>query len=184
MLLALETSHAIALAIAAGAFIAFALLSALVIPRRWPQYPGKHLGWFVVATLVFFVAMLSAVELFAAEPEETAAETGGATTTQQQQQPPPPPAAQEGSAPNGKIVFSAQGCASCHTFKPANATGTIGPDLDTALQGKDAAFIKESIDDPNKVIASGYQPNIMPQNFQQTLTPTQINDLVAFLQTG
>jgi mono/diheme cytochrome c family protein len=181
VLLALSTGHAIGLALVAAAFIAFALLSALVIPKRWPQYPGKQLGWFIVATLVFFVAMLTAVEVFGAEPEESAAETGSNQTIQQ---PPPPPAAQEGKAPNGKIVFSAQGCASCHTFKPANATGTVGPDLDTALQGKDAAFIRESIDDPNKVIASGYQPNIMPQNFQQTLTPTQINDLVAFLQSG
>jgi mono/diheme cytochrome c family protein len=186
VLLALSTGHAVGLALAAAAFIAFALLSALVIPRRWPQYPGRHLGWFIVATLVFFVAMLSAVEVFGAEPsEETAAETGanqpGMTS---QQPPPPPPAAQEGKAPNGKIVFSAQGCASCHTFKPANATGTVGPDLDTALQGKDAAFIRESVVDPNKVIASGYQPNIMPPNFGQTLTPTQINDLVAFLQSG
>jgi len=182
VLLALSTGHAIGLALVAAAFIAFALLSALVIPKRWPQYPGRQLGWFIVATAVFFVAMLTAVEVFGAEPEESAAETGSNQSTIQQ--PPPPPAAQEGKAPNGKIVFSAQGCASCHTFKPANATGTIGPDLDTALQGKDAAFIRESIDDPNKVIASGYQPNIMPQNFQQTLTPTQINDLVAFLQSG
>jgi len=179
VLLALSTGHALALALVAGAFIAFALLSALVIPKRWPQYPGKHLGWFIAATLVFFVAMLGAVEFFAAEPEETAAETGT-----NRQPPPPPPAAQEGKAPNGKIVFSAQGCATCHTFKPANATGKIGPDLDTALQGKDAAFIRESIVDPNKEIASGYQPNIMPPNFGQTLTPTQINDLVAFLQSG
>jgi mono/diheme cytochrome c family protein len=184
VLLALSTGHAIGLALVAACFIAFALLSALVIPRRWPQYPGKQLGWFVAATLVLFVAMLTAVEVFGAEPEESAAGTGANTTGTTAAQPPPPPAAQEGHAPNGKIVFSAQGCASCHTFKPANATGTVGPNLDTALKGKDAAFIKESIDDPNKVIASGYQPNIMPQNFQQTLTPTQINDLVAFLQTG
>ena len=185
MLLALSTGHAVALGLVAAAFIAFALISALVIPRRWPQYPGKHLGWFVVATLVFFVAMLSAVELFAAEPEETAAETGANRPGMTIQQPPPPPAAQEGKAPNGKIVFSAQGCASCHTFKAANATGTVGPDLDTALTGKDAAFVHESIVDPNKEIASGYQPNIMPQNFGQTLTPTQVNDLVAFLtQSG
>jgi mono/diheme cytochrome c family protein len=170
----------------AGAFIAFALLSALVIPRRWPQFPGKHLGWFIAATLVFFVAMLSAVELFATEPEETAAETGtNRPGTTLPESPPPPPAAQEGKAPNGKIVFSAQGCGSCHTFKAASATGTVGPDLDTALKGKDAAFVHESIVDPNKEIASGYQPNIMPQNFGQTLTPTQINDLVAFLtQSG
>jgi mono/diheme cytochrome c family protein len=181
VLLALSTGHALGLALVAGAFIAFALLSALVIPRRWPQFPGKHLGWFIAATLVFFVAMLGAVEVFAAEPEETAAET----STNRTEPPPPPPAAQEGKAPNGKIAFSTQGCNTCHTFKAANATGTVGPDLDTALKGKDAAFVHESIVDPNKEIASGYQPNIMPQNFGQTLTPTQINDLVAFLtQSG
>jgi mono/diheme cytochrome c family protein len=185
VLLALSTGHAVALALVAGAFIAFALLSALVIPRRWPQFPGKHLGWFIAATVVFFVAMLSAVELFAAEPKETAAETGTNRPGTTLPEPPPPPAAQEGKAPNGKIVFSAQGCGSCHTFKAGSATGTVGPDLDTALKGKDAAFVHESIVDPNKVIASGYQPNIMPQNFGQTLTPTQINDLVAFLtQSG
>ena len=39
----------------------------------------------------------------------------------------------------------------------------------------------ESIVDPNKDVASGYQPNIMPGNFGQTLTPKQIDDLVAFL---
>jgi len=187
VLLALSTGHAVGLALVAGAFIAFALLSALVIPRRWPQYPGKHLGWFIAGTLVFFVAMLSAVEIFGAEPEESAAETGTNRPgmTIQPPPPPPPPAAQEGKAPDGKIVFSAQGCASCHTFKAANATGTVGPDLDTALKGKDPAFVKESIVDPNKEIAPGYQPNIMPGNFGQTLSPTQINDLVAFLtQSG
>jgi len=190
VLLGLSTGHAVGLALVAGAFVTFALLSSLVIPKRWPQYPGRHLGWFIVGTLVLFVAMLGAVEVFAAEPEEetTQAETStegqGTTTSPTQPQPPPPPQAQEGKAPNGKIVFSAQGCASCHTFAPASATGTVGPDLDTALQGKDAAFIHESIVDPNKEIASGYQPNIMPSNFGQTLTPTQINDLVAFLQQG
>ena len=184
MLLALSTGHAIGLALVAACFIAFALLSALIIPKRWPQYPGRQLGWFIAVTILFFVAMLSAVAIFGAEPsEESASETGtnnrpGMTI---QQPPPPPPAAQEGKAPNGKIVFSAQGCGSCHTFKAANATGTVGPDLDTALQGKDANFIRESIDDPNKEIAQGYQPNIMPATFKDSLTPKQIDDLVAFL---
>jgi len=184
VLLALSTGHAVALGLVACAFIAFALLSALVIPKRWPQYPGKHLGWFIVATLVFFVAMLSAVELFAAEPEETAAETEANTPGMTIQQPPPPPAAQEGKAPNGKIVFSSQGCGSCHTFKAASATGTVGPDLDTALKGKDAAFVHESIVDPNKEIASGYAAGIMPEDFGQKLSQKQLDDLVAFLLQG
>jgi mono/diheme cytochrome c family protein len=188
VLLALSTGHAVGLALVAGAFVAFAFLSALVIPRRWPQYPGRHLGWFIVATLVFFVAMLGAVQVFAAEPEEETAttETGperpGMTTSTTQ--PPAPPAAPKGDAAAGKTVFAAQGCASCHTFAAASATGKVGPDLDTALKGKDAAFIHESIVDPNKEIASGFQPNIMPQNFGQTLTPKQVDDLVAFLQQG
>ena len=188
MPLALSTGHTVGLALVAGAFVTFAILSALVIPRRWPQYPGRHLGWFIAATLVFFVAMLGAVEVFAAESEEETtqaetAETGperpGMTTPATQ--PPPPPAAPKGDAAAGKAVFSAQGCGTCHTFAPASATGKVGPDLDTALKGKDAEFVRESIVDPNKEITSGFQPNVMPQNFGQTLSPKQIDDLVAFL---
>ena len=84
----------------------------------------------------------------------------------------------------GKKVFADSGCAGCHTFQPAGATGQIGPNLDEALKGKDAAFIKTSITDPNAAIASGYQPNIMPAGYGSQLTSQQINDLVAFLQTG
>jgi cytochrome c oxidase subunit 2 len=84
----------------------------------------------------------------------------------------------------GKKVFSDSGCAGCHTFQAAGASGQIGPDLDKVLTGKDAAFIKTSITDPNAEIASGYQPNIMPASYGSQLTSQQINDLVAFLQTG
>ena len=37
------------------------------------------------------------------------------------------------------------------------------------LKDKDEAFIKESIIDPDKVIADGYQSGIMPGNFAQTV---------------
>jgi cytochrome c oxidase subunit II len=84
----------------------------------------------------------------------------------------------------GKKVFADNGCSGCHTFQPAGANGTIGPDLDKVLKGKDAAFIKESITDPNAEIAQGYQPNVMPGGYGSQLTSQQINDLVAFLQTG
>jgi cytochrome c553 len=35
-------------------------------------------------------------------------------------------------ASRGKAVFASAGCGSCHTFKDAGATGTVGPDLDAA----------------------------------------------------
>ena len=185
MLLGLSTGHAVGLAVVAGTFVLFAFASALLIPRRWPDFPGANLRWFIVATLVLFVATLAAVEVFAKEPKEeavgeTATQPTGTTT--QTTQPPPPAAG--GNPTAGKAVFLAQGCGSCHTFSAAGSSGTVGPDLDEALKGKDAAFVRESIVDPNKTIAKGYAPNIMPQDFGQKLTPKQLDDLVAFLSSG
>ena len=63
---------------------------------------------------------------------------------------------------DGAAVFSSAGCGGCHAFKPANSNGAIGPDLDNLAAdaekaGEDpAAYVKESIVDPNKVIAHGY----------------------------
>jgi cytochrome c oxidase subunit II len=89
------------------------------------------------------------------------------------------------AATDAKTLFtqSAQpvACGSCHTLSEAGTHGTTGPDLDQVLKGKDAAFIKQSIVDPNAVIAKGYSANIMPQNFGQTLKPAQLNALVKYL---
>jgi cytochrome c551/c552 len=97
-----------------------------------------------------------------------------------------------GNAAAGKAVFAANGCASCHTFKPANANGTIGPDLDTAPAADAktdnnmalAAFVKESITDPNKYIAKGFNKGLMPTDFGSKLSSSQVNDLVAFIVSG
>jgi mono/diheme cytochrome c family protein len=192
--LALSTGNAVGLAVISGAFIVFALLSALVIPRRWPQYPGARMGWFIAATLVFFVATLGAVEVFAKEePEEaavgeTATEPEGTTTegagaTTEGAQPPPPPPAEEGDPAAGREVFVAQ-CGACHAFSAAGTSGAAGPNLDEAVEGEDPEAVREAIVDPNEEIAEGYAPNVMPQNFEETLTPKQLDDVVAFLTQG
>jgi mono/diheme cytochrome c family protein len=176
-LAALSTSHKIGLAVVGAVFILFALASALLIPRWKPEFPGRARGLFILVTLLLFVGMMTAVFVFgkeseeseAQEPEPTAAATTGTTAAQ-------------GNPSAGKAVFASAGCSSCHTFKPAGSNGKVGPDLDTVLQGKDAEFIRVSIVDPNAEIAKGYQPNVMPQNFEQQLTANQLNDLVAFLQ--
>ena len=36
----------------------------------------------------------------------------------------------KGVAKNGSAEFASQGCAGCHTLAAANATGTVGPNLD------------------------------------------------------
>jgi cytochrome c oxidase subunit 2 len=95
-----------------------------------------------------------------------------------------------GAAVNAKQLFTsgnaatgATACATCHTLADAGAKGQVGPDLDKVLKGKDAAFIKESILNPNKVIAPGYQPGIMPPNFGDTLSAEQVDALVKYLST-
>jgi cytochrome c oxidase subunit II len=85
-----------------------------------------------------------------------------------------------GAKPDGATVFADNGCASCHTFKPANATGTVGPDLDK-IDNPTSAFIKQSIVDPNKVVTKGFQPNIMPQDFGDKLSPDELDALVEYL---
>jgi uncharacterized cupredoxin-like copper-binding protein len=89
--LALSTGHEVGLAVTAAAFIAFALASALLLPRFRPQFPGGGLPAFIVICFVFFFGMLAAVENFGAEsgnaesaPEAAHTTTVQPTTTQQQ----------------------------------------------------------------------------------------------------
>ncbi len=87
-------------------------------------------------------------------------------------------------AAQGKALFTegAQpACGSCHTLEAAGTTAQIGPKLDEVLKGKDKAFIKESIEDPNKEIAQGFQPDIMPDNYAQSLDPKDLETLVNYL---
>jgi cytochrome c551/c552 len=96
-----------------------------------------------------------------------------------------------GDAAAGKAVFASNGCANCHTFQPAGSTGTIGPNLDTAPAADAkadhnmdlAAFVRQSIVDPNAYIAKGYSQGIMPANFG-SLSSKDLNDLVAFIVSG
>jgi cytochrome c oxidase subunit II len=92
-----------------------------------------------------------------------------------------------GAAPDGKALFAngnsggATACGSCHTLSEASTNGTTGPDLDQVLKGKDAAFIKQSITQPNAEIAKGYTKGIMPPNYESTLKPAELDALVKFL---
>jgi cytochrome c oxidase subunit 2 len=94
------------------------------------------------------------------------------------------------AGPPGLAVFQQNGCGSCHTFKPANATGKVGPDLDDlkasaakANRGPLDAFIEESIVDPAAYLAPGY-PDAMPHIFKQQIPSDQLKQLVQYLSQG
>jgi|SRR5882757_1079655 mono/diheme cytochrome c family protein len=169
---ALSTGNKIGLAVVGGAFIIFSLVSSLVLPARYPNFPGRHVGWYVAAGILFFVAMISAVIVFGVEKKEPAASgetataaattTGAATTTA-------PPAAAQGNAAAGKAVFASAGCAACHTLKAAGATGKVGPNLDQ---------LKPPYDKVVHQVEVGGGP--MPA-FKGSLTTKQIQDVAAFV---
>jgi len=80
VVLALTTSHKIGLLVVAGVFITFAVLSAIVIPRFRPNFPGRGLPLFLIATVVLFIAMFTAVLIFGAASEVEG--QGGSAATQ------------------------------------------------------------------------------------------------------
>jgi mono/diheme cytochrome c family protein len=99
---------------------------------------------------------------------------------------------------DGKMVFSGVGgCASCHTLAAASATGTVGPNLDTRLKSDCtlpasqkvrgsslAQCIRTAIVKPYAFIPSGYAAGVMPPNFGQKLTASEVTALVNFLQSA
>jgi cytochrome c551/c552 len=93
-----------------------------------------------------------------------------------------------GGAANGKALFASNGCVSCHTYKPAGSKATVGPDLDKlatyAKQAKQplAAFVNESIVNPNAYVQPGFPANVMP-SFASLQAP-QVDALVTFLTKG
>jgi mono/diheme cytochrome c family protein len=81
----------------------------------------------------------------------------------------------------GAQVFANNGCAGCHTLAAAGSGGVTGPSLDETLPGQSAENIHEDIVDPNKEIAKGYPPNVMPSNFEQTIPANELEQLVEYL---
>jgi mono/diheme cytochrome c family protein len=92
----------------------------------------------------------------------------------------PAPAA----ARDGKAVWVANGCGSCHTFAPAGAKGEIGPDLAATLKGVPASYIRDSIVAPSKVAAAGYTTGMMPEDYAARISPAELDALVELIRSG
>ena len=66
-LFALSSAHKLGLALAVLVFAGSSLVVSMIIPRRWPQFPGRLLPVFLVVSVVLFVGMMAAVIVFGAE---------------------------------------------------------------------------------------------------------------------
>jgi mono/diheme cytochrome c family protein len=176
----LSTGNQIALGTVGGIFILFALVSSFVLPARYPGFPGRHVGWYVAAGVIFFVAMIGAVILFGVEEPEaehaaptvhtqTAATTTAAEPTTTAPATTSTETAAQGDPAAGKSVFASAGCSGCHTMKAAGASGNIGPNLDEVKPSYDKVVHQVEVG------GGGMPP------FQGQLTDKQIQDVAAYV---
>jgi len=91
-------------------------------------------------------------------------------------------------ATTGEQIFTAAGCAGCHTFSKAGATGNIGPSLNDLanspdVKGSPEDYVQQSIEDPNAVVVKGFQAGVMP-SFKGKLSDKQVQALVQYLLGG
>jgi mono/diheme cytochrome c family protein len=193
VLAGLTTGNKIGLAAVGAAFIVFALVSSFLLPARYPNFPGRHVGWYVAAGLLFLVAMLAAVLVFGREKEEaspgespahtatvsgslpgqttsTPSQTATSTTATSTGSPEPEsePAA-PGDTAAGKQVFASAGCGGCHTLQAAGSSGNVGPNLDDLKPDEHTV--------ENQVEHGG---GAMPA-FKGQLSDRQIRDVAAFV---
>lgn len=184
LIAALSPGHKIGLIVVAAIFIVFALVSSFVLPRRDPDFPGKHMRAFVAVTIALFVAMLAAVVIFGAEPAEKEPEKTAA-----------PAQALVGNATHGKALFTSASCAGCHSI---DGSFIAGPSLKGVADTKqaladgstvtaDRAYLVRSIVDPGGQVVKC--PNCGPPSAMlAAIKPHQIsaadaNDLAAYIET-
>ena len=89
-----------------------------------------------------------------------------------------------GDAKRGEEIFwrhPVAGCVNCHTL--GGKGSTVGPALDGIASRKDAAYLVESLVNPNAVLAEGYTATAIspmpPMNL--ILKPQEFEDVKAFI---
>jgi mono/diheme cytochrome c family protein len=91
-----------------------------------------------------------------------------------------------GDARRGEEIFRKHptaACVLCHALQGAGSN--VGPALDGIANRKDAAYIRQSLLEPNAVLATGFEylkVSPMPA-MNLILSPQEIEDVQAFLQT-
>src|SRR6185436_9880534 len=81
LLLGLSTGHKIGLGLAVLGFAGFSLIVSMLVPRWYPDFPGRGLRVFLVTCVLLFVGMMTAVIVLARESSEAEAK-GPETTTE------------------------------------------------------------------------------------------------------
>ena len=146
----------------------------------------------VGATLILATACGGAApgETPAETPAETAT-TAPAATTPPAETPAETPPAGGDLAAQGMTIAQNQGCLGCHSTDGSRLVGPTWQGVygsqETLTDGTtvtvDDEYIRESIVDPNAKVVEGFQPNLMPQNFGDTLSDEDIEAIIAYMKS-
>ena len=82
----------------------------------------------------------------------------------------------------GRALFEDEGCNRCHAIAATGADGKLGPRLDTI--DDDADDIAEAIVEPREDIVDGFPERLMPDDYGERLSETQVAGLAAFVATA
>ena len=168
------------LLIVAIAFISWAIVTAIFVPKRNPDFP-RRLDAYIVVSAILFLLQMSAI-VWTSETQEVEEESvaevqppgggeGETPTSPTTPTTPTTPGGAAGDATAGKQVFETAGCTSCHTLADAGATGTVGPNLDEAKPDHDLVVDR---------VTNG--AGAMPA-FKDQLTEQQIDDVAAYVSS-
>ncbi len=182
MLLGITTTGKVVLILVAATFIVFALVVSMVVPRRFPGFPGRRLPLFVGLSLLLFGAQIAAVvwvtgtqeteaEAAAGGEPGTTAEQPGGTTEQPGTTTGQAGGGAKGDAAAGKQVFASAGCGGCHTLADAGTNGSVGPNLDDAKPAYELVVDRVT-----------HGKGVMP-SFAGRLSSAQIRDVAAYVSS-
>ena len=81
-------------------------------------------------------------------------------------------------------------CSSCHA-DTVDGQSRLGPNLSniglragrTVPNQSTEQYLRESIINPDAFLSGDFQEGIMPRDYGRGLTPQQINDLIAYMET-
>ncbi len=104
--------------------------------------------------------------------EITAQDVAAAAAKQEQ------PAAAPDIRPGADLVAK-HGCVACHDVR--GTLRLVGPPLTNVRERLSAAEIRQSILDPDAVIAAGFPPGLMLKTFADTVPPEELDQLVSYL---
>jgi cytochrome c oxidase subunit II len=91
----------------------------------------------------------------------------------------------------GRQLFTDTGCDACHALADADATGSVGPELDDIAgaasrygkqQGQSPAeYVKAAIVKPSAFAVPGFPKGLMPETYSEQLSRAEIDTLVEYL---